>query len=409
MVIRPRPGLSLHRRWRPAQAITNPRDRRLGRQRDAGPGIPSAPPHERERSQAAREHQAAYAAAATKLLPAFAGQNGTEGAIASAQWMPVKAQAIGASRLDVSNDASAVSPHKKGNAGSTDRYIPVPTRVIGSLAGACEPSSKLRTRTFGTSVSAGTGGGGEPARLELAAGTVNASSTATPASVLVVMPSDINPPPVRDVGAVSEDYLLTRAHSNRPCYALLTACGNQRSRNSAPTPHQPKVPRRHTNQTTPTTSIRHTRRRRRAVARDTSTRRASNHGRHRRESRVALTSGLPRSAPTDVLLATRTSVDPTRRSRVGAYAGTASARREGRRCWRSPSARNERCAVQELTAPCSRSLSHLGSPILVRAHFCSWTSMRPERQRSAWFSAGERPSRKRFKIVPRAVARRSSR
>lgn len=116
MLIRPRPGLSLHRRGRPAQAITNPGDRRLGRQRDAGPGIPSAPPHERQRSQAAPEHQAAYASAATKLLPAFARQNGAEGAIAGAQWMPVKAQAVGALRLDVSNDASAVSPNKKGNA-----------------------------------------------------------------------------------------------------------------------------------------------------------------------------------------------------------------------------------------------------------------------------------------------------
>ena len=94
---------------------------------------------------------------------------------------------------------------------------------MGSLAGACEPSSKLRTRTFGTNVSAGTGGGGEPARLELAAGTVHASNTATPASVLAVMPSDINPPPVRGVRVVSEECVLTRAHSDLPCYALLTA------------------------------------------------------------------------------------------------------------------------------------------------------------------------------------------
>jgi hypothetical protein len=40
--------------------------------------------------------------------------------------------------------------------------LPVPTRLMGSLAGAREPSLKLRIRTFGTSVSAGTGHGGEP-------------------------------------------------------------------------------------------------------------------------------------------------------------------------------------------------------------------------------------------------------
>jgi hypothetical protein len=65
---------------------------------------------------------------------------------------------------------------------STDRYIPVPTRLMGWLVGAREPSLKPRIRTFGTSVSAGTGGGGEPrggpARPELAAAiTVEVSST----------------------------------------------------------------------------------------------------------------------------------------------------------------------------------------------------------------------------------------
>jgi hypothetical protein len=52
---------------------------------------------------------------------------------------------------------------------SADRYIPVPILLMGSLGGTREPSLKLRTRAFGTSVSAGTGGGGEPARLGLRA------------------------------------------------------------------------------------------------------------------------------------------------------------------------------------------------------------------------------------------------
>ncbi len=62
---------------------------------------------------------------------------------------------------------------------------------MGSLAGASEPSSKLRTRTFGTSVSAGTAGGGDPAKLELATRPLTARSAATTASVLTVMPRDI--------------------------------------------------------------------------------------------------------------------------------------------------------------------------------------------------------------------------
>jgi hypothetical protein len=66
--------------------------------------------------EAAREGQTAYASAAAKRLPAFARQNGAEGAVASAQWTPVKPEAVSLSRLDVVNDAVAVSPHKEGNA-----------------------------------------------------------------------------------------------------------------------------------------------------------------------------------------------------------------------------------------------------------------------------------------------------
>jgi hypothetical protein len=66
--------------------------------------------------ESAREHQAAYASTATKRLPAFARQNGAEGAVLGAQPMPVKAQAVGPLGLDVVNDAVAASPHQKVNA-----------------------------------------------------------------------------------------------------------------------------------------------------------------------------------------------------------------------------------------------------------------------------------------------------
>ncbi len=107
---------SLHRRGRSSQSLTNPEDRRLGRKGDAGPGTPSAPPHEGKRVQAAREGQAAYASAATKRLPAFPRQNGAKGAVATAQRTPVKPEAVSLLRLDVVNDAAAISPHKERNA-----------------------------------------------------------------------------------------------------------------------------------------------------------------------------------------------------------------------------------------------------------------------------------------------------
>jgi hypothetical protein len=66
--------------------------------------------------EAAREGQAAYASAATKRLPAFLRQNGAKGAVASAQRTPVKPEAVSLLRLDVVNDAVAISPHKEGNA-----------------------------------------------------------------------------------------------------------------------------------------------------------------------------------------------------------------------------------------------------------------------------------------------------
>lgn len=111
-----RPGGLSHNWGRSTQALTNPEDRRLGRQGDAGPGTPSAPPHEGKRPRAAGESQTAYAPAATERPPAFAGQNCAESVVAGAKWMSVKAEAVSPLCLDVVNDAVAVPPHKEGNA-----------------------------------------------------------------------------------------------------------------------------------------------------------------------------------------------------------------------------------------------------------------------------------------------------
>lgn len=62
--------------------------------------------------EGAREGQAAYASAATKRLPVFPRESGAKSAVASAQRTPVKPEAVSLLRLDVVNDAVALSPHK---------------------------------------------------------------------------------------------------------------------------------------------------------------------------------------------------------------------------------------------------------------------------------------------------------